>query len=75
MTKISRVIEQVDEISASIAAAVEEQSAVTEDISRNMQTAAAGVSQVSGAIKDIALSSASIDQSASRLNTVAAAIR
>ncbi|MGP1275320.1 MAG: methyl-accepting chemotaxis protein [Caulobacterales bacterium] len=72
--EISRVIEQVDEISASIAAAVEEQSAVTEDISRNMQTAAIGVSQVSDAVKDIAASTVQIDQSASRLNTLAAAI-
>ena len=44
---ISRTITQVNEISGAIAAAVEEQSAATNEIGRNVQQAAQGTQEVS----------------------------
>ena len=52
--EIQRVIDQLNEISTGISTAVEEQSAVTADISSNMQTAADGVRTVSANITEIA---------------------
>lgn len=52
--EIQRVIDQLNQISTGISAAVEEQSAVTADISSNMQTAADGVRTVSTNISEIA---------------------
>ncbi|HMA52740.1 MAG TPA: hypothetical protein VKP60_23430, partial [Magnetospirillaceae bacterium] len=47
---INRTIRQMSEISSSIAAAVEEQSAATGEIARNVQEAAGGVNNISEAI-------------------------
>ena len=54
---IQRVIDQLNQISTGISTAVEEQSAVTADISSNMQTAAEGVRTVSANITEIAQAS------------------
>ncbi|AWM06051.1 methyl-accepting chemotaxis protein [Bradyrhizobium symbiodeficiens] len=50
---ISHTIEKLSEISATIAAAVEEQGAATQEISRNVQQAAEGTHQVSSNITDV----------------------
>jgi aerotaxis receptor len=51
--EISVTIERLSEISATVAAAVEEQGAATSEISRNIQHAAAGTQQVSSNITDV----------------------
>ena len=50
---ISHTIEKLSEISSTIAAAVEEQGAATQEISRNVQQAAQGTHQVSSNITDV----------------------
>ncbi len=50
---IGRTIAQIDEIAATIAAAVEEQDATTRDIASNIQQAAAGTDQVSQNISGV----------------------
>ncbi|WP_441234355.1 methyl-accepting chemotaxis protein [Bradyrhizobium sp. 930_D9_N1_4] len=50
---ISDTIEKLSEISSTIAAAVEEQGAATQEISRNVQQAAEGTHQVSSNITDV----------------------
>jgi methyl-accepting chemotaxis protein len=51
--EISDTIEKLSEISSTIAAAVEEQGAATQEISRNVQQAAQGTQQVSSNITDV----------------------
>jgi len=51
--EISGTIERLSEISSTIAAAVEEQGAATQEISRNVQQAAQGTQQVSSNIVDV----------------------
>ncbi len=51
--EIGRVIETLNQSAASIAAAVEEQHAATQEIARNTTQAAEGTRQVSGAITDV----------------------
>ena len=51
--EISSTIERLSEISSTIAAAVEEQGAATQEISRNVQQAAQGTQQVSANITDV----------------------
>jgi methyl-accepting chemotaxis protein len=51
--EISTTIERLSEISSTIAAAVEEQGAATQEISRNVQQAAQGTQQVSSNITDV----------------------
>jgi methyl-accepting chemotaxis protein len=51
--EISGTIERLSEISATIASAVEEQGAATQEISRNVQQAAQGTLQVSSNIADV----------------------
>ena len=51
--EISDTIERLSEISSTIAAAVEQQGAATQEISRNVQQAAQGTQQVSSNITDV----------------------
>ena len=51
--EISDTIERLPEISSTIAAAVEEQGAATQEIARNVQQAAQGTQQVSSNITDV----------------------
>ena len=50
---ISKTIAEVNEISTSIASAVEEQGAATQEISRNVQEAATGTTEVSSSITHV----------------------
>ncbi|MFX6743277.1 hypothetical protein ABTH23_19485, partial [Acinetobacter baumannii] len=51
--EIGGTIERLSEVSAAIAAAVEEQGAATQEISRNVQQASVGTQQVSSNITDV----------------------
>jgi methyl-accepting chemotaxis protein len=51
--QIGTVILRISEVSGIIAAAVEEQSAATREIARNVQMASSGAAQVGGAITDV----------------------
>ncbi|MGY3484664.1 methyl-accepting chemotaxis protein [Bradyrhizobium sp. USDA 4011] len=51
--EISGTIEKLSEISSTIAAAVEEQGAATQEISRNVRQAAQGTQQVSSNITEV----------------------
>ncbi|MDE1146602.1 MAG: methyl-accepting chemotaxis protein [Azospirillaceae bacterium] len=51
---IGGIITRINAISSGMASAIEEQNAVTHDISRNMQTAADGVSSISESLTKIA---------------------
>ena len=51
--KTANVIVRIAEVSAMIAAAVEQQSAATREIARNVQMASSGAAQVGGAIADV----------------------
>jgi methyl-accepting chemotaxis protein len=50
---ISATIARLSEISATIAAAVEQQGGATQEISRNVQQAASGTAQVSSSVTDV----------------------
>ena len=58
---IQGTIRALDEVSAAIAAAVEEQSAVTREMSGSMHTAAHGVATIAGGIEAIARASEQVD--------------
>jgi methyl-accepting chemotaxis protein len=72
--QISLTIGQLSEISSSIASAVEEQAAVTKDMSENMQTAARGVDDISGAMNAISTASSAVDQAARMVREQARAV-
>ncbi len=72
--KIKGVIEQINTISSSIAAAIEEQSAVTRDISNNMQTASNGVTVISENVKAISSSTTQIDDAARKVREASRSI-
>ncbi|MEV4281518.1 methyl-accepting chemotaxis protein [Actinoplanes xinjiangensis] len=54
ITAISDVIEKINEYQATIAAAVEEQSATTAEMTRSVSEAATGTSQITGSIATVA---------------------
>ncbi|GEO98790.1 methyl-accepting chemotaxis protein [Methylobacterium haplocladii] len=59
---IQSTIRTLNDVSGSIAAAVEEQSAVTQEMSGSMQTASHGVSTIATGMDAIALASEQVDQ-------------
>lgn len=61
ITKIMGVINNIGEIAGSISTAVEQQQAVTNEISSNMQSAAQGVELVTGSMQSISAATAQID--------------
>ncbi|MDR3497512.1 MAG: PAS domain-containing methyl-accepting chemotaxis protein [Ancalomicrobiaceae bacterium] len=71
---ISTTIGRINEISSSIATAVEEQSSVTRDMSGNMQSAAQGVETVTQGMTEIARSAELVDTATRRLRDAARAI-
>jgi len=64
---ISTTIGDINEISSAIAAAVEEQSAVTQDMSVSMQTAFEGVKSISASMEEIAQSTGMVDLSTTKV--------
>jgi len=64
---ITKTIGQINEISGAIAAAVEEQDAVTREMSSNMQVAATGVTTISRGLSDIAEATIAAEQVTQRV--------
>jgi len=69
--EISGTIERLSEISSTIAAAVEEQGAATQEISRNVQQAAEGTQQVSSNITDVQRGAAETGSASSQVLSAA----
>jgi methyl-accepting chemotaxis protein len=68
--EITGTINRINEVSSGIAAAVEEQSAVTGDIARNMQVAAAGVDQITNDIRSVSQAADMIDKRSQKLRSL-----
>jgi len=71
---ISQTIGRINQISTSIASAVEEQEAVTRDMSANMQTAAVGVETITRGMKDIAASTLLVDEATRKVKEASLAL-
>jgi len=74
IARINEIIKRVNEIGASIAAAVEQQGAATKEIARNVQQAAHGVADVSANIAKVTEGTAETGRSASTVRTAAEAL-
>ncbi|PWJ55687.1 methyl-accepting chemotaxis protein [Quadrisphaera granulorum] len=71
VTQISDVIARIDEVQATIAAAVEEQSATTSEMVRNVTEVATGSAQISENVSDIAAGTEQNRESAGHTATTA----
>ncbi|MCJ2118746.1 PAS domain-containing methyl-accepting chemotaxis protein [Methylobacterium sp. J-001] len=71
---IRGTIGQLDEVSAAIAAAVEEQSAVTREMSGSMHTAANGVTTIAGGMEAIARAGERVDAATRQVREAARAV-
>ena len=71
---IAKTIARINEISATIAAAVEQQAAVTRNMSVNMQAAAEGVAAISNSTDEIARSTRFIDEAARKVREFSRAL-
>ena len=71
---IQGTIRALDQVSAAIAAAVEEQSAVTREMSGSMQTAAYGVTTIAGGMEAIARASDQVDVATRQVREAARAV-
>lgn len=65
--KISQTIGKIDAIGSTIAAAIEEQGAATQEISRNVDEAAQGTAQVSASIDNVTGAAAETGQAAEQI--------
>jgi len=71
---ISGTIEQLSEISATIATAVDQQGSATQEISRNVQQAASGTQQVSSSIVDVQRGASETGSASSQVLSAARAL-
>jgi methyl-accepting chemotaxis protein len=71
---ISKTIDTINEISQTIAAAVEEQNAVTKEIASNMQTAATGVQAISANMSQIAVATQSATEATAKVKEASLAL-
>lgn len=71
---ITNTILSINDISTGIAAAVEQQAAVTQDISANMQTAAIGVQTISESMVSIARATSVVSESTKRVRDASVAL-
>ncbi|MCJ2013654.1 PAS domain S-box protein [Methylobacterium sp. J-076] len=74
ISSIQDTIGTLDEISAAIAAAVEEQSAVTREMSSSMQTASRGAAVISSGVQAIAAASERVDAATRQVRDAARAV-
>ncbi|MBR1092536.1 HAMP domain-containing protein [Bradyrhizobium manausense] len=72
---IGRIIGEIDNVTTTIAAAVEEQGAATREIARNIQHAAGGTSEVSSNIVGVSTASAEAGAAATEVLTASDALR
>ena len=71
---ITQTITRINEISTAIAASVEEQSSVTQNMSENMQVAARGVSDINASMNEIAAAARSVDDATRKVKEASRAI-
>ncbi len=71
---ISKTIGDINEFSAAISAAMEEQTAVTGEMSSNMQTAASGVDNITQGISEIAGATEQVDAATQKVRQASAAL-
>lgn len=71
---IRSTIGRPDEVSAAIAAAVEEQSAVTREMSASMQTASHGAARIAAGVEAIAAASGRVDTATRQVREAARAV-
>lgn len=71
---ITQTISRINEISAAIAASVEEQASVTQSISSNMQVAARGVTDINANMNDIATATRSVDEATRKVKEASRAL-
>ena len=71
---ISKTIGDINEFSAAISAAMEEQTAVTGEMSSNMQTAASGVNNITQGISEIAGATEQVDAATQKVREASAAL-
>jgi methyl-accepting chemotaxis protein len=71
---ISKTIGDINEFSAAISAAMEEQTAVTGEMSSNMQTAASGVDNITRGISEIAGATEQVDAATQKVREASAAL-
>ena len=71
---ISQTIARINEISTNIATAVEEQEAVTRDMSANMQVAAEGVETITRGMNEIATATRRVDEATRRVKEASRAL-
>ncbi|MCC7346947.1 MAG: PAS domain-containing methyl-accepting chemotaxis protein [Variibacter sp.] len=71
---ISQTIDTINEISGTIAAAVEEQSAVTREIASNMQTASVGVQAISQNMSQIVVATQSANEATAKVKEASLAL-
>jgi methyl-accepting chemotaxis protein len=71
---IMEIIEEINDISASIASAIEEQSSVTREISGNMQQASAGVATISGSMRSLSRVTEGVQEATVKLREASRAI-
>ncbi len=69
--EITTIIEQINEVTGSIAAAVEQQSAATQEIARNVQEASSGAQEVSASIARVNQASSESGLAAGQVNLAA----
>ncbi len=74
IAEIKEVIGQVNDISSSIAGAVEEQTATTNEISRNVSEAASGSSEIARNITGVALAAKSTSEGSGEVLTAATSL-
>ena len=72
--KIMTTIERINEISLGISSAVDQQTAVTQDISRNMQVASDSVDRLTSNIQSISSSTAQIDAATHKVREASRAL-
>lgn len=71
ITRIGATVGRIDEITGGIAAAIEEQTAATHEIARNVQEASTGASQVSGAVAVVAAAAVDTGKGAAHVTEAA----
>jgi methyl-accepting chemotaxis protein len=71
---IVSTIGSIDEITTTVASAVNEQGAATQEIARNVQQASAGATEVSSNIAGVSAAAGSTGKAASEVNTAAAEV-
>lgn len=74
VNEITQIIGEMSQISATIAAAVEEQGCATREISHNVQQAASGTTAVNETISGVARAAANTGRAAQQVNTASSAI-